>query len=120
MNKGWLLPLGVLTFAITLAIMLRDSLTGDARLIAIGVILGLIVGVPAGMLSMMVASKMHLRAPASRISPDLGAPSPDQAETVFSRQEASADQFGLPSHRERRFSAVGGADLPNNPPSDQG
>lgn len=117
MNTRFLIPLGVIAFAVTLAIVLRDSVSGEARLLVTGIALGLIIGVPVGMISMLLAG----RARRSEIPPasPLGgiSLSPEQTELLFKaieRQQALPQDFGLTPRQSRTFSAVGGAALPDS------
>lgn len=111
MNRNFLIPLGIVVFAITLAIVLRDSLSSDSALIATGIAIGLIVGVPVGMFSMTLAG---------RFSPPPASPpaglslSPEQTELLLKaieRQQASPSGFGLAAREPRTFNSVGGADV---------
>lgn len=114
MNKNFLIPLGVVAFAVTLAIVMRDSLSGEAQLVAVGIAIGLIVGVPAGMLSMALAGRASRSDQPASPSPSISL-SPEQTEMLLKaieRQQASPAGFGLTSRQERTFSAVGGAEVP--------
>jgi hypothetical protein len=84
MNKNFLIPLGIVVFAISLALMLRDSLSGEAALIAAGIAIGLVIGVPAGMLSMSLAGRIGRAAqpPMSQQSGGLTL-SPEQTELLM-------------------------------------
>jgi hypothetical protein len=113
MSNRFLISVGVTIFAISLAVLLRDSLTGEARLVAEGIAVGLILGVPVGMLSMGLARRAH-RAEygASAATPVLSAEQTDLLVRALERQQASGMSFDSPSKGERTFEAVGGADLP--------
>jgi hypothetical protein len=118
MTMRSLIPLGVVAFAITLATLLRDSLSAEGRLVAVGVALGLIVGVPVGMLAVTLAARTRV-AGASQPPPAAGlALTPEQTDLLvksLERGQASPPGFGLAAQRNRTFSAVGGADLPDTP-----
>jgi hypothetical protein len=114
MSKNLLIPLGVVAFAITLAVILRDSLSSEARLVAVGIAVGLIIGVPVGMWSTSLAR----RASRSDPTPSAGALSlsPEQTDRLLraiEHPQPSPQGFGLASRQERTFHAVGGADLPD-------
>lgn len=114
MNKNFLIPLGVVAFAVTLAVVMRDSLSGEAQLVAFGIAIGLIVGVPVGMLSMALARRADRAGHAQASSSTALSLSPDQTELLLraiERQQASPASFGLTSREGRTFTAVGGADV---------
>lgn len=114
MNARYLIPLGVVAFAITLALVLADSLSAEGRVLALGLAVGLIIGVPVGMLSMALAARARS---AGRSQPDSQAGpalSPEQTDLLLKsleRGQASPQAFGLAARQRRTFSAVGGADL---------
>ncbi len=114
MNKNFLIPLGVVAFAITLAMVVRDSLSGEAQLVAFGIAIGLIAGVPVGMASMALARRAD-RASQAPAPPSTGLSlSPDQTALLLraiERQQASPSSFGLTAREGRTFTAVGGADV---------
>jgi hypothetical protein len=114
MNKNLLIPLGIFVFAITLAIVLRDSLSGEAALIAVGIAIGLAIGVPAGMLSMTLAGRWNRSVPPP-VSQSSGLTlSPEQTELLLKaieRQQASPAGFGLAARETRSFTSVGGANV---------
>jgi len=120
MNKNFLIPLGIVVFAISLALMLRDSLSGEAALIAVGIAIGLVIGVPVGMFSMRLAGRAGraIQPPVSQQSAGLIL-SPEQTELLMKaieRQQASPAGFGLAAREPRSFTSVGGAgvaDLPD-------
>lgn len=125
MNKNYLLPLGVLAFAVMLAAVLRDSLSGAAALIAVGIAIGLIVGVPVGMLSMGLAGRAGRLAQTQAPEPRGLVLTPEQTELLLKaieRQQTSPAGFGLTSRETRSFTSVGGADVSElaNHPNDQG
>jgi hypothetical protein len=122
MNTRSLIPLGVVAFAITLAIILRDSLSAEGRLLALGIALGLLVGVPVGMLSIRVATWAYSAGhPPPRPQADL-ALSPEQTDPVVrspERGQVSLQASGPAARQSRTFTAVGGADLPASREDDQ-
>jgi hypothetical protein len=114
MSKNFLIPLGVVAFAVTLAIMMRDSISGEARLVAAGIAVGLIIGVPVGMWSMALARRAGRADPLAPPSSGALSLSPEQTDMLLravEHQQASPHSFGLASRQERTFHAVGGADL---------
>ena len=118
MNKSFLIPLGIVVFALSLAIALRDSLSGDAALIAVGVAIGLAVGVPAGMLAMGAANRRSQPAQPPVVQPGGVTLSPEQTELLLKaieRQQASPASFGVTSREARTFTSVGGASVADLP-----
>ncbi len=114
MNKNFLIPLGVVAFAITLAVVLRDSLSGEAQLVAFGIAIGLSVGIPVGMASMALARRADRTSQTPTPPSTALSLSPDQTELLLraiERQQASPGGFGLTSREGRTFTAVGGADV---------
>jgi hypothetical protein len=120
MNNKTLIPVGVVVFAISLAILMRDSLSGETRLIAAGMAVGLIVGVPIGMLSMALAERARR---AGRVAPPQSALSLSEQQTdrlarAIEPRQAAPESFGLAARPDRTFEAIGGADLPTEPGDD--
>jgi len=118
MNKNFLVPLGIVVFAISLALMLRDSLTGEAALIAAGIAIGLAIGVPAGMISMSLAARGSRSIPPPISDPGSLTLTPDQTELLLKaieRQQASPAGFGLAARQPRSFTSVGGAPVADMP-----
>jgi hypothetical protein len=115
MNRNFFIPLGVITFAVMLVIILRDSLTGEAAQVAVGIGIGLIVGVPVGMASMGLAvrASRYTQPPAS--PPAVGLTlTPEQTELLIKaieRQQANPAGFGLAARQTRTITSVGGADV---------
>lgn len=112
MNKNFLIPLGIVVFAISLALMLRDSLSGEAALIAVGIAIGLAIGVPAGMISMSLSGRGSRTTPPPDQKSSGLTLTPDQTELLLKaieRQQASPASFGLAARQPRAFTSVGGA-----------
>ena len=117
MNRRLIVLVGVSLFAITLAVVIGTRLTGEALLIAFGIALGIILGIPVGAMAVLLGRPREQTA--GQISgvaegTTLLALTDQQADRLFrvlDRPQAPADAFTLPSRQERRFSAVGGADL---------
>lgn len=125
MNKNFLIPLGIVVFAITLALILRDSLSGEAALIAVGIAIGLIIGVPVGMLSMNLALRGNRLTPPPISQSDGLTLNPEQTELLLKaieRQQASPAGFGLAARQPRSFTSVGGAGVADvsGDPQDRG
>ncbi len=111
MDKRFLLVLlvGVLSFAITLAVLVWTRLASmQAMAIALGVAIGIIVGVPVGAVSALIVLRM---APPRQVAPPVQSKQPSPVPTQpVARQQASPDAFVL-TPTERKYSVVGGADL---------
>jgi hypothetical protein len=124
MNRNFIIPLGVLAFAVTLAFVLRDSLSGEAAQLTAGIAIGLILGVPVGIASMTLAMRAgrFAQPPISPPQPGL-ALTPEQTELLIKaieRQQASPAGFGLAARQTRSITSVGGADVADvSDPGDQ-
>jgi hypothetical protein len=118
MNWRVIALVGVSIFAVTLAVVIGSRLTGEVLLIALGLAVGIVLGIPVG--AMMVLIGRRSQQAAGRASGiDEGSTAvvltDEQADRLFMAldrpQQASADAFALPPRQGRQFSAVGGADL---------
>ena len=114
MNRNFVIPLGVIAFAVMLAFVLRDSLSGEAAQLAAGIAIGLIVGVPVGMASMGLAVRAS-RYTQPPVSQSAGLTlTPEQTELLIKaieRQQANPAGFGLAARQTRSITSVGGADV---------
>src|SRR5689334_7499087 len=124
MNRNFFITLGVLAFAVTLAFILRDSLSGEAAQITVGVAIGLILGVPIGMASMGLAVRAGRFVQPPAAPPPTGLTlTPEQTELLIKaieRQQASPAGFGLAARQTRNITSVGGADVADlSNPQDQ-
>ncbi|GEM_PF-5599768 len=114
MDRRFLLVLlvGVLGFAITLAVMVGARLASTQALtIALGVAVGIIVGVPVGAVSALIV--LRVASPPRQVmppSPAQGKQSPTVPVQSVVHQQVSADSFVL-TPAERKYTVVGGADL---------
>lgn len=115
MNRRVIVLVGVSIFAVTLAVVIGSRLTGQALLVALGIALGVMLGIPVGAMAVLIGRRRELSAGIEEGSTAVIL-TDQQADRLFRAldrpQQASADAFTLPAARqERRFSAVGGADL---------
>ncbi len=108
-----LVLVGILAFAIVLAVLLSNLLIGEAGLIVLGMALGTLIGVPLG----AIAYRMGFRHGQSSAQ-DSGRPTlrltPDESELLMralERQQTSPGAFGLTTRQTRPITSVGGADL---------
>ena len=113
MNRRMIALVGVLAFAITLAIVIGNRLPGESVTIAFGIAVGIVLGIPAGMLAMTIGLR-RAHSPETAKGTTTLVMTPQQADRLFralERPQASPDGFTLPPRQERQFSTVGGADL---------
>jgi len=113
MDRRFLLVLlvGVLGFAITLAVMVGTRLASTQALtIALGVAVGIIVGIPVGAVSALIVLRVAPPRQVMSPSPAQGRQSPPGPVQPVVRQQISADSFVL-TPAERKYTVVGGADL---------
>jgi len=118
MNRHLVVLAGVALFAVTLAIVIGSRLSGEVLLIALGIALGVVLGIPVGAMAVLIGRRGEQttgRMPGAEEGSTLLALTAQQADRLFRAldrpQQASADAFTLSARQERRFSAVGGADL---------
>lgn len=105
--------IGVIALALGFAALLSSQLTGPAQLIALGMALGLLIGVPTGAAGFWLGFRRGQQA-ATQMQPPLITLTPEQAEMLASalaRQQTSPAAFGLGARGGRPITAVGGADL---------
>src|SRR5688572_17107582 len=134
MNNRHFIGLVILVFAIALAIVLGMQLTGQAAVIVFGAAVGVIIGVPAGLVSAYLVHRLGwfpTQPPAQQIDfqgLEAGALmlTAEQAETLYAliqRLDAlnaatpaptssqNVPVLTRPPARQRDISVVGGADL---------
>ena len=120
MTKRWIALIGVLAFAITMAIVLGNRLSGSgAEVLALGVSIGVVAGIIAGALVAWLGilrggTLTRTAQEKTRESTTVVLPA-EQADKLLkilsSREQASPSDFPMIANGERRFSVVGGATL---------
>ncbi len=108
-DKRFLILIGVLAFAITLAILTANRLTTeDAGMVAFAVAIGVAVGTGVGLILLRFGGGFRQEGADVSLTQD-------QADALFAlldnRQQVSADTFPLQASRNREFAEVGGAQL---------
>ncbi|NDJ54522.1 MAG: hypothetical protein GYB68_15755 [Chloroflexi bacterium] len=136
MNNRIIVLIGVLVFALTLAVIVGLQISGQIAGVVFGMAVGLVIGAVIGSLTTLAAARQAAPPPASGSPPRHQAPqagfadydpvdptatihlTQDQAEAlllVLHRQQTAPSAFPLtPTGRTRNFSAVGGAELPDD------
>lgn len=114
MDRRWLALVGVLAFAVTLAVITGNRLATTG---ALTVVFGMATGVAAGVVAALTVIRLAQSRndwPDGRERTTLVMPT-EQAERLIkmlnSRRQADPDAFPMVSERERRISVVGGASL---------
>ncbi len=121
MNRRWLVLVGVIAFAVTLAVVVGNRLaTTGALVVAFGIAVGVVVGVTAALLIIRPGARHPGQAEGCDTT-TVVLPS-EQADLLIrmlnSRRQADPDAFPMVAERERQFSSVGGASL-DAAPEDQ-
>ena len=120
MNKHWIALLGILAFAITLAVVAGSQLgSTNALAVALGVGVGVAVGIPVGLaITLSVSGKLLPRATSQEQDTTTIIMPAQQAEMLMkvlnSRQQAAPEDFPMVA-AEREFTVVGGAGLDEEP-----
>lgn len=117
MISRWITPrllvlIGVIAFAVALAAWLSSLLVGDASLVALGMALGIILGVPIGLGSYWLGFRRGQSAAAEQRP--LVTLTPEQSDILLralERQQTSPAAFGLATRQPRQITPVGGVDL---------
>jgi hypothetical protein len=109
---------GVMAFAGVLAWLISGQLTSEAFLLTFGMAVGVLVGVPLGMGAMAYLNRQK-QGHSNSVSAGMTQEQADILIHALNRQQASPDSFPLSAKRERRFTSVGGVELPEQTDSAQ-
>ncbi len=120
MNRRILTIVGVLAFAITLAIVIGTRVTGIATAIGFGVAIGVMVGVPVGIGMAYAIHRWGLfrerYATRDELEPGMLLLTPDQADALLGNLDQGQERTSASprppldrsSRRDREFTVVGG------------